>query len=180
VRFRPPDPLLAVSGILLRPFSEDDVPAIAEACRDPEIPRWTHVPDGYTEHDARAFVALSKGWWAEGSNATFAITDVASSDLLGSIGLHDVVWPVARVGYWVKPEARGYGVAPQALRLVSRWALLDAGVERLELLAQPENVASRRVAEKVGFVREGVLRSFQELKGSRRDYVMFSLLPGDL
>jgi RimJ/RimL family protein N-acetyltransferase len=71
-------------------------------------------------------------------------------------------------------------VATRALRLVSVWALDELGLQRISLLAEPENVPSQRVAEKAGFRREGVLRSFRELKGARRDYVMYSLLPGDL
>src|SRR5437588_33878 len=86
---------LADGELRLRPWRAEDVPAIAEACRDPEIARWTRVPDDYTEQDARDFVAASA-------------------------------------------ERRGRGG------------------------------------------REGVLRDYVQLKGRRRDCVMFSLLPRDL
>jgi RimJ/RimL family protein N-acetyltransferase len=51
---------------------------------------------------------------------------------------------------------------------------------RLELTCSPDNVGSQRVAERAGFVREGVLRSHLPYKGARRDSVMFSLLPDEL
>jgi RimJ/RimL family protein N-acetyltransferase len=87
---------------------------------------------------------------------------------------------VAETGYWVKREARGRGVAPRALELVARWALVERGIARLQLHAEPGNVASQRVAEKAGFVREGLMRSAIELKGERRDALLYSRVREDL
>jgi len=53
------------------------------------------------------------------------------------------------------------------------------GIERLFLLVHPENNASNRLAERMGFVREGVLRSYEPVKDSRPDLVSWSLLPDD-
>jgi RimJ/RimL family protein N-acetyltransferase len=66
------------------------------------------------------------------------------------------------------------------LRAASRWALTVLGVPRLELYAEPWNEASIRTAESAGFVREGLLRSWQEVAGKRRDMYMYSLLNSDL
>jgi RimJ/RimL family protein N-acetyltransferase len=86
----------------------------------------------------------------------------------------------AGVGYWLRPEGRGRGAATEALRLVSRWAFEALGIERLNLITDPENTASQRVAERAGFVREGVLRAWHPTRTGRRDSVMFSLLRSDL
>jgi RimJ/RimL family protein N-acetyltransferase len=68
-----------------------------------------------------------------------------------------------------------------ALSLLSRWALGDLELQRLELITDPDNHASQRVAEKVGFRREGILRShLRHPDGRVRDSVIFSLLPGEL
>ena len=65
--------------------------------------------------------------------------------------------------------------------MLAVWALDDLRLERLELITDPDNVASQRVAEKVGFSREGILRShLLHRDGRRRDSVMYSLLPGEL
>jgi RimJ/RimL family protein N-acetyltransferase len=80
----------------------------------------------------------------------------------------------------VGPAARGRGVATTALRLASRWALRDLGVARVQLATHVENTASQRVAERAGLRREGVLRSWEELRGTRIDLVMFSLVASDL
>jgi RimJ/RimL family protein N-acetyltransferase len=66
------------------------------------------------------------------------------------------------------------------VRLVSSWAFSDLRLARLGLLSEPSNLGSQRVAERNGFQREGVLRSFAEIDGRRVDYVSFSLLPSDL
>ena len=60
------------------------------------------------------------------------------------------------------------------------WAFSTLGVARLELTCGPDNEASQRVALRCGFVREGVLRSHMPFKGTRRDTIVFSLLPGEL
>jgi RimJ/RimL family protein N-acetyltransferase len=161
-------------AILLRPFTRDDVPTIVAACQDPEIPRWTSVPSPYTEPDAL-------GWLESNDEEKFAVVDSVSGELLGSIGLFARGDGIAEVGYWVKREARGRGVATRALGLVARWMFAaDDDLSRLELRADVENHSSQRVAEKAGFVREGVLRSSLALKGEWRDVVMYSLVREDL
>jgi RimJ/RimL family protein N-acetyltransferase len=164
---------LGDEAVLLRPFEKGDVPAIVAACQDPEIPRWTSVPSPYTEADALA-------WLESDVEESFAVLDRSTGELLGSIGVRYLDGAVGEVGYWMTREARGRGFATRALQLVSRWALCEKQLARFQLRADVENVASQRVAEKAGFVREGVLRSSLELKGERRDVIMYSLLPEDL
>jgi RimJ/RimL family protein N-acetyltransferase len=158
-------------GIVLRPFTEEDVPAVTQGCQDPEVARWIPVPVPYSEEDARAYFAADR-------NAR-AIVDAASGELLGSIGWRIVDQGNVQIGYWVKREARGRGVATTALRLLSRWALEKLGSERVQLLAEPGNHASRRVAEKAGFKPEGTLRHYLDVRGERRDGIMFALVAGE-
>jgi RimJ/RimL family protein N-acetyltransferase len=162
---------LRADGIELRPFTEADVPAIAAACADAEIARWIPVPVPYTEAHARQYVHTQPD--------TRAIADVSSGRLVGSIGWRIVDQRNFQVGYWVVREARGRGAATAALRLLAGWALSELGAPRVQLLAEPANVASQRVAEKAGFTREGTLRCYLDLRGERRDAVMFSRLPDD-
>jgi RimJ/RimL family protein N-acetyltransferase len=185
VSARAPDQPLTDGVVALRFFVEDDVPAIAAACAETEIARWLdQIPQPYTKDDARAYVDLCREAWREGTMSTFGITDAADGELLGSIGVRHLAGLEAgtsEVGYWVKREARGRGVAARALRLVSAWALEQPGIERLQLRADVENRPSQRVAENAGFRREGVLRSarYNARIGRRVDFVLYSLLPGD-
>jgi ribosomal-protein-alanine N-acetyltransferase len=86
----------------------------------------------------------------------------------------------ATIGFWLLPEARGKGLATRAVRHVSRWALRELALVRLGLLTEPSNELSQRVAERSGFQREGVFRSYAEIDGRRVDYALFSLVPADL
>lgn len=185
MKLTPPDPPLSDGVVRLRLWTDDDVPALAEACREEEISRWLdQVPQPYTETDAREWVAVTRRGWGDGSMATFAIVEAASAGLIGSIGLRfaDPGHGVGEVGYWVSREARGHGVATRALRLIAAWALVDCGLARLQLRADERNIPSQRVAEKAGFRREGVLRSirYNARQGRRVDFVIYSLLPEEL
>jgi RimJ/RimL family protein N-acetyltransferase len=164
--------------LVLRPWTEEDVPALVEACNDPEIPRWIPViPVPYTERDGLAFVRGE----VEGSpELSFAITE--SGSLAGAIGMAlNAHRYRGTIGYWVAAWARGHGVCARSLRVLSRWALDELALERLELITDPDNLASQRCAEKVGFRREGVLRAhLRHPDGRVRDSVMFGLLPGEL
>ena len=161
----------------LRAWSEADVPALVDACNDPEIHRWIPViPQPYTEADALAFV---RGELSTAPEHSFAITQ--GGEVVGAIGMTVNQSRGASIGYWCAAAARNRGVVTRALRLIVRWGLEDLELARLALITDPDNIASQRVAEKVGFRREGVLRShLLHPDGRLRDSVMFSLLPGEL
>ena len=181
---RPPQPPLSDGVVTLRPWGEEgDVEAIAAACNDPAIAEFLdQLPSPYTEQDARDAIAHFQAGWADGSVNNFAITEDGKA--IGSVGIRWVEpdQGVAEVGYWVAPEARGRGLCTRAVRLVARWVIEQHGVERLQLRADEVNPASRKVAENAGFTQEGILRSsrFNPRQGRRVDFVMYSLLPGEL
>lgn len=158
--------------VAVRPLFEADVPALAAAARDPLVPYYTHVPEDYTEEHAREFIARG------GNN--YAIADADTDQILGVVGFLLMDQARGNFGYWVGKDARGRGVATRALRLLTRWAAEEHGLARLQLIVEPENLASIRVAEKAGFRREGLLRSYIELRGARRDVYMYALLSEDL
>lgn len=179
---RPPNPPLSDGVVTLRPWGEDgDVEAITAACNDRAIAEFLDmIPSPYTEDDAREFIGHCREGWAEGTVANFAITDAASGRVVGSVGVRwlEPDQGVAEVGYWVAPEVRGRGFCTRAVRLVSRWVIADCGMARLQLRADEQNTASRKVAENAGFAQEGILRSirYNARLGRRVDFVMYSLL----
>jgi RimJ/RimL family protein N-acetyltransferase len=170
--------------VALRPWEPADIPAIAEACGEAEIARWLDlIPQPYTEADARWYVEHCEQGWREGTSSNFAIVEVSSARVVGSVGARHLEpeQGVTEVGYWVRMQARGHGYAARAVRLLSDWLLMDLGIARVQLRADTENLASRRVAERAGYVEEGTLRSarFSARLGGRRDFVMYSRLPSD-
>jgi RimJ/RimL family protein N-acetyltransferase len=176
-----PDPPLTDGEILLRPWKRRDVPAMTSACQDPEIPRWTVVPHHYTERHARDFIAQTAADLANGRELALAVVDT-DDRVLGALGMSNFDWGDLKgeIGYWMAPEARRRGIGSRATRMLAEWAVRTLGMERIELLANPENEASQRLAERAGFTREGVLRRYRRRHGVREDLVMYSLLAEDL
>jgi RimJ/RimL family protein N-acetyltransferase len=151
--------------ISLRRITLADAPAIAEACADPEIPRWTFMPEGLTVPQARD--------WIE--------RDVATNQFAGQVGIGHLDWEqqVGEIFYWLAAGARGRSFANRATKLVAQWAFVVLNVARIEITVDPANLASQRVAVAAGFTREGVLRSYQRFKDGRMDAVMYSRLADD-
>ena len=168
--------------VALRMFSAEDAPWIQMACDRPEMARFIPViPSPYTIAHAQAFVRYAQDAWGQESSAPFAI-ETPDGQPLGAVE----VQPEQRdpkhagIGYWLRPGARGRGVATEAVRLVSLWAFDALHVERLSLTTHPENKASQGVAERAGYKREGLLRDWEHTSTGRQDSVMFSLLPCDV
>jgi RimJ/RimL family protein N-acetyltransferase len=166
--------------ITLRPWRDEDAETLVDALDgDPEIERWLdQLPQPYTLAHALAYIAGESTREEE----SFAIVDAATGRVLGSIGVGVPYDGVSEIGYWLRADARGRGVATRALVLASRWAIEERGAARVQLRADPENVASCRVAEKAGFTREGVLRSahWNARLRRRQDHALYSLLPSEL
>jgi RimJ/RimL family protein N-acetyltransferase len=168
-------------SVRLRLRSDADLEAVIEACQDPEIPRWTRVPDPYGERQAREWAVESARQHEAGEGLHLLVVDAADDRLLGSIGVHRIDREERRcdVGYWLAREARGRGAMTRAVRLLSAWAFDALPVDRIEITTDPRNAASRAVAERAGFRFEGVLRSYVMIKDRRRDMAMYSLLRTD-
>jgi precorrin-6Y C5,15-methyltransferase (decarboxylating) len=176
-----PETTLAAEDLILRPFTAADADDVTEACQDAETLRWLLLPRPYTRANAEWFIGtFGPSQRESGAGIVFAIE--SAGRLAGAIDLKQVNWAarVAEVGYWVAPWARGRGIAPQATRALSEWAIRDHGFERVQLYAAIGNTASQRVAEKAGFVREGLARNACCVPDGRADMVLFSLVPDDL
>ncbi|GAA2394804.1 GNAT family protein [Nonomuraea africana] len=158
----------------LRPWSLDDLDVVREASEDAYIPLITSVPSAYTDTEGAAFVRRQWARAAEGVGYSFAIAELATGRAIGQIGLWPGAHGRASVGYWVAPSGRGQGAAAAALLALSSWGLTGLRIARLELHVEPWNTASSRTAERAGFTLEGLLRSWQEVGGERRDMYVYS------
>ena len=103
--------------------------------------------------------------------------------LVGQMNVSNVVHGVLRsanVGYWIDAEMAGRGITPCALAMVVDHCFTRAGLHRIEVDIRPENTASRRVVEKLGFRQEGYYERFLDIDGAWRDHVAFALTVEDL
>jgi RimJ/RimL family protein N-acetyltransferase len=168
--------------ISLRPAEMRDVDAIFATCHDPETLKWTNLPLDYPREKAVGFVEdYAPGWWERGEGAAWVVAD-PSGDYAGQLDLR--VDPrdkkVADVGFITAPHARGRGYMTAALRAAVEFGFRELGLERIEWRAQVGNDGSRRVAEKVGFVYEGIQRNGCPQRGERRDAWVAAILKGEL
>ena len=164
---------------MLRLREPKDQLLISEASHDPETQRWLEDEPIPVTAEAPAF-RDPRETWAQGDRAPFVIADLATDRALGLISLRVVADGTGSVGVSVFPAGRGQGVGPAALRLLARWAIAESGFQRVEAEADVANSASRRMIEKAGFVREGVLRAHCETHGVRHDCEMFALVRADV
>lgn len=160
-------PILSDAGITLRAPEDTDIIAITHACADPDIARFTRVPEPYEESDAREYLALTRQQWAERSGAHFVVSDLTG--LLGvcSIFHLDQTPAQGELGYWMAPWARGRGAAAQAVRLLCDWGHREIGLDRIYAMIEEVNSASIRAAMAAGFQPTADVEH-SELKGTMR------------
>jgi RimJ/RimL family protein N-acetyltransferase len=165
----------------LEPWSERHLDALPEILADPDVHRFTRVPVPVPPDFACTWLARYEAARADGSREAFAVVDADTREFLGLAFAPrmDAEEQTAELGYLVAPSARGRGVAVEALTALTRWAFDTRGMHRLELLISVDNVASKRVAERCGYVLEGVMRSAYFKQGKREDVELWSRLVTD-
>lgn len=186
-----PDTSISTDRLVLRPFEEDDVPALVEMNNDESVTAWTSAAHPYTTRDARTWVStVAPAERAEGRGAAFAVTELLTQRLVGSMHLRDTDWRCrsTRADYVIAPWARGEGYAAETLHAVAQWLFREQGFERLELRTAADNTAAQQVAQKAGCISEGVLRNAGIVRALtedgrwtevRTDLIVWSLLPED-
>jgi ribosomal-protein-alanine N-acetyltransferase len=103
--------------------------------------------------------------------------------LVGQVTVSGIVWGSLRsgqVGYWIDRAVAGQGVMPTAVAMMVDHCFFGLGMHRLEVNIRPENVASLRVVEKLGFRSEGIRRRYLHIDGAWRDHATFALTPEDV
>jgi [ribosomal protein S5]-alanine N-acetyltransferase len=103
--------------------------------------------------------------------------------LVGQLTVGGIAWGSfrsAHVGYWIDSAVAGRGIMPTALALAVDHCFRTVGLHRIEINIRPENSASLRVVEKLGFRDEGLRRSFLHIDGAWRDHRSFALTADEL
>ncbi|MFV2119197.1 GNAT family N-acetyltransferase [Streptomyces sp. Act-28] len=187
-----PDVSISTERLVLRPYDDTDIPAPAEMMNDELVVAWTSAPHPYTVSHAEEWVhRAAPAERTSGRGLVLAVTEFLTQRLVGAVHLRHADWRVrsAQVAHITAPWARGEGYAVESVLAVARWLFREQRFERLELRTAAGNTASQQVAQKIGCVNEGVLRSartarFQTEDGAwaetRTDLIVWSLLPEDL
>jgi [ribosomal protein S5]-alanine N-acetyltransferase len=182
-------PVLQGERVTLRPFRDDDVPYIVEACSDPRTRQWlANLPDPYSESDARQWLLSGVENQSIGESVTWCVADPDSDELLANVAVFGLAGPKpfsGELGYWAHPKARGRGAMTEAVGLVTGYAFAATadgglGLRRLQIGAAVDNSASRRVAIANGFTEVGRDRGAEQLgDGTYTDLVWYDRLATD-
>jgi RimJ/RimL family protein N-acetyltransferase len=163
-------------SVVLRAFTDEDAHLAVELGDDPYIPLIGSLPAVPTAQQALEWIQRQRGRLDEGIGLSFAIADAGSNSAVGAIGLwlRNLSAGRASAGYSVAPAHRGRGIASSALKALTAFAWTIPALHRVELYIEPWNNSSIHVAEAAGYQREGLLRSYQEIGGTRRDMLLYA------
>jgi len=177
-------PQLTDGVVALRPLRADDAAPMYEAVCESlaDLKPWmTWAHDDYERRETRDWVTVAQARWTDGTYYGFAITDAHRHVFLGGCSLSHIhpLYRFCNLGYWVRTTQRGKGFAGRAARLAARFAFERISLVRAEIVIATGNIASQRVADKIGAHREGILFNRMLVHDEVCDAVMYSFLPSD-
>jgi ribosomal-protein-serine acetyltransferase len=168
--------------LCIRPFRQADADAFAQAVFESVsslmawMP-WCHAD--YSTDEAREWFALCADNLQSETSYEFGIFTLDGKTLLGGISINQInrEHNFGNIGYWIRASRQRQGLASEAVRVITAYGFKELGLTRLEILAQVDNVASRRVAEKSGASFECVARNRLWFNGRPCDGAMYALIP---
>ena len=174
-----PQPTISDGVVTLTAFSLRDAGALVDANRDPEMAKRFDFPPGEPSPEpARRAIRRWQEGWRKRTVVGFAVRDAASGEVIGGCELGIGREGIANLSYFTIPGRRGEGIATRAAKLAAGFAFSELRVQRIEIRAETDNVASRTVAEGAGFQLEGILRLAGVYARGRRDMALYSRLRG--
>lgn len=174
-----PFPVLTTDRLLLREMTLPDAPCILRLRSNEEVMKYINRPLTRTLEDAQAWigVVVSTLQKAEGITWCIALKETPSEPV-GTIGL----WRIekenyrAEIGYMLEPSLQGKGIMYEAIQKVVDFGFRQMGLHSIEGQLDPRNIASAKVLEKAGFVREAYFKENYYHHGSFADTAVYSLL----
>ena len=172
------------NAVTIEAYRHEHIDALFEAVSEsiPEISQyetWCHP--GCTRDEAAQYVNWWRKAWEERTGTYFAVVESSTKRFLGSCGLNGPIKSHRRagLGYWIRSNSTGCGFGTDAARMVMRYGFDELNLERIEMEIAVDNLASLRIAEKLGFHHEGVLRHRLILPSGPTDMIICSRLAED-
>ncbi|HVP06415.1 MAG TPA: GNAT family N-acetyltransferase [Candidatus Acidoferrum sp.] len=175
--------LIKAKRVNLRTLRHSDAESLCRYIRDPENGRWLLIPWPYQLSDAHVFIKNSRKWAHQKSptNIGCGIVLKETGEVIGGIGMHKIDRRMknAEIGCWIGKPYRGTGLMVEAMKAMLKYAFDELKLKRVYAHIFVENVASRKMVEKCGFVREGRLRASHLHHRHWRDSYLYSILKED-
>jgi ribosomal-protein-alanine N-acetyltransferase len=173
-----PAPTLPTARLRLRPFDDVDADALFALHSNAYVLRYWDAPPWSERRRAEWFITACRQMAEEGTGTRLAVDRVCDGAFIGWCGLSrwNPDYRSASLGYCFDEAAWGHGYATEAARALLRWAFDTLDLNRVQAETDTRNVASARVLEKLGFVREGTLREDCVVNGEVSDSWVYGLI----
>jgi [ribosomal protein S5]-alanine N-acetyltransferase len=174
-------PTLRTDRLVLRPLEPDDATGLLAIFSDAEVMKYWNTPPWTSPDDARDFIATSAEATERGESMTLGMVAEATGELIGKCLLFSVHHGSRRaeLGFGLGRPHWGQGFVAEAGRALLDYAFDTLRLRRIEAEIDPRNVASAKTLERLGFVREGLLRQRWEIAGELSDSALYGLLADD-
>lgn len=177
---------LTDGDLTLRPLAVTDAAGWTEVRR--RSAGWLQPWDATTPPDSgdepMSFRAMVRHYRSESrSGRSLALAVLVDGEFAGQVTLGGISWGSLRsgyIGYWIDQARAGHGYIPRSVALVTDYAFGRLGLHRVEINIRPENAASIRVVEKLGFRYEGLRERYLHIDGDWRDHFSFALCAGEV
>ena len=172
-------PTLSAGAVTIRAIRIRDArPLESELVRNRSwLRRWEATnPHGPAGFDVKASIRALQAHARQGSGVAFAVE--YDGEFAGQLNVSSIAYgslSSATIGYWVAERFAGRGVTPTAVALATDHCFFGLGLHRMEICIRPENAASLRVVQKLGFRYEGLRRRYIHIDGDWRDHFCFAL-----
>jgi RimJ/RimL family protein N-acetyltransferase len=176
-----PTPTLHTTGLRLRPVTDADADPLFELHSSARVLRYWDAPPWAERERADRFIAASRQMAEDGTGARLVIDRASDGSFCGwcSLTRWNPDHRSAALTYILQEAAWGNGYATAAGLALLRWAYDTSDLNRVQAEADTRNVASARVLEKLGFVREGMLREDCVVNGEVSDSWVYGLIRRD-
>lgn len=173
-----PFPVLETSRLKLRRITADDVMPIFKLRSDPQAMKYVPRPLAVTPEDALKHIQMIDQKVIENEGINWAITIKGNDDFIGIIGLFVIKKEDfrAEIGYMLLPEHHNNGYVSEAIERVLEYGFQGLKLHSVEAIIDPDNIASEKVLQKNGFIKEAHLRENGFWDGRFIDTVIYSKL----
>lgn len=172
--------------VVVRPYRLEDADELFAAVEESRQHLWPWLPwvtQHQTVEDTRDFILRTQAkWLLREDDLTVGFFEASSGRYLGGSGLHIRGWdvPAFEIGYWIRASAEGHGYVAETVKLLTDFAFTSLDAQRVMIRCDARNARSAAVAERLGFVREALLRNdMRDANGEVRSTLVFSLTPDD-
>lgn len=171
-------PVLETDRLMLRQVDTDDAESVLRYLSDQEVMKYYGLEPFDSINDALDEISWYQSIFEENTGIRWGITIKNQNEVIGSCGFLNRIPKHYRseIGFELSKDYWGQGIASEALKAICKYGFEQLNLQRIEALIEPPNLSSQRLVERLGFIREGLLRNYEFTSGKFDDLYMYSLL----